>query len=186
MIAIISISALAGLFVVGWFLSNPETKLSELENKLAKSYPEIQHISPAKFNAWQNESRPVVVLDIREEDEFDVSHIAGAIRIPPESTADQVNQLLADKKIAGADVVFYCSVGVRSSRLAARASQSLKNAGAERIANLRGGVFRWHNEERPLIAGKSSTLYVHPYDQMWGRLLKRRPFIKTTKVSKHE
>jgi len=80
---------------------------------------------------------------------------------------------LLDGEIDGADIVFYCSVGVRSSDLAVLAAQRLKQGGAGRIANLRGGVFRWHNETRPLVSRGQATQLVHPYDSIWKNLVER-------------
>jgi hypothetical protein len=45
-------------------------------------------------------------------------------------------------------------------------------APAKAIFNLRGGIFRWHAEGRPLEYGPGAS-GVHPFSRDWGRLLKR-------------
>jgi rhodanese-related sulfurtransferase len=70
-------------------------------------------------------------------------------------------------------VIFYCSVGQRSSRMADEAGPALRGRGARAIYNLRGGVFAWHDEARPLVDAFGSTPYVHPFSGAWGRLLSR-------------
>ncbi len=76
-------------------------------------------------------------------------------------------------RVNGKTAVFYCSVGVRSSRLAERVAQGLKARGAVAVDDLAGGIFAWHGEARPLVDAKGPTDFVHPYDATWGRLLAR-------------
>ena len=75
----------------------------------------------------------------------------------------------------GRDIIFYCSVGVRSTILAQRVHAALAKNGAGAIANLSGGIFAWHNAGRRLVGmdGKTTDL-VHPFDGEWGRLVKRQ------------
>jgi len=166
------LAALAGLGAVGWYSFSPQDRLAQLEERLAQSHPQIEHINPDRLTDWQDSGRELIILDVRETDEFEVSHISGAIRISPAADPEDIAQLL-DGKIDGADIVFYCSVGVRSSDLAVLAAQRLKQDGAGRIANLRGGVFRWHNETRPLVSRGQATQLVHPYDSIWKSLVER-------------
>lgn len=166
----IVVAAAAGL---GWAVLPRGEGLSELEQGIARSHPEIEHITPAAFDAWGRQDRPVIVLDVREEDEYAVSHLEGALRVSPQASADDVVALIGNGA-QDADIVFYCSVGVRSSKLASRVADRLERAGAHRIANLSGGVFRWHNEARPLTVGNRPTEFVHPYDATWKRLVERK------------
>ena len=64
-------------------------------------------------------------------------------------------------------VVAYCSVGVRSSALAAR----LREVGIEEVHNLQGSLFAWANEGRPVYRGRTRVAEVHPFDARWGALL---------------
>ena len=72
------------------------------------------------------------------------------------------------------DVVFYCSVGERSSQMAKKADKLLRERGAHGVYNLRGGIFAWHNATNPLVDAKGITPYVHPYNDKWGELLVHR------------
>ena len=61
----------------------------------------------------------------------------------------------------------YCSVGARSGALGRR----LAARGLD-VRNLRGGVFRWAADGRPLAtADGAPTTTVHPYDRLWSRYL---------------
>ena len=82
---------------------------------------------------------------------INVSHIAGAERAAPEQMpiADVVAKF--GPRLAGRDVVFYCSVGMRSSELASARRMRLVKAGATGVFNLRRRIFGWHNARRPVV-----------------------------------
>jgi len=67
-------------------------------------------------------------------------------------------------------VVFYCSVGWRSSEAAAR----WQAAGRKPVFNLAGSAFRWANEGRLLEHEGRPVRVVHPYNRSWRALLDRR------------
>ena len=66
-------------------------------------------------------------------------------------------------------VVLYCSVGYRSSEMAGY----LQKRGFDKVYNLEGSIFAWANEGRPVYRGGERVHEVHPYDRVWGRLLKK-------------
>ena len=45
--------------------------------------------------------------------------------------------------------------------------------GYTEVYNLEGSIFAWANEGRPVYRGKERVQVVHPYDKIWGRLLKK-------------
>jgi hypothetical protein len=67
-------------------------------------------------------------------------------------------------------IVVYCSVGYRSSVLA----RKLQDMGVTRVYNLEGSIFKWANEERPLVRNGDTVQKVHPYDAYWGKLLETK------------
>ncbi|MGV6801528.1 MAG: rhodanese-like domain-containing protein [bacterium] len=155
---------------VGAFAFVPKS-LEALQVKIEHRYPDVKHISTQQFSELDHSK--VVLFDVREKKEFAVSHIQGAIQVAPKirrkQFLDQYGQL-----VKGKIVVFYCSVGQRSSRLADRVQKDLLEEGAASVYNLEGGIFMWHNQERPLYAGASRTDYVHPFSKSWGQLLERK------------
>lgn len=145
--------------------------LSVIEGAVRLRYREISHLSPDRFEDLRRRE-DVVLVDVREADEFDVSHLDGAVRVDPEAKAGDVLKAVGNPK--GKTFVFYCSVGARSSILAQRVRQSLMGRGAKGVYNLSGGIFRWHNEERALVHQSAPTSLVHKYDDYWGQLLRRQ------------
>lgn len=147
--------------------------LAKVETQIRADYAGIAHLTAAALEAAMAHGDDVVIFDVREENEFAVSRIAGARRVDPAASGRQfMHEHGAD--LAGKTVVFYCSVGVRSSRLASRVADALRERGVKGVYNLEGGVFRWHNEARGLIDVQGGTDRIHPYDAQWGKLVERQ------------
>ncbi len=145
---------------------------------VARRWPDIGHITPAALDRLMAK-QAAVIFDVRTPAEYAVSHLPGAVLVNPDMSAaaflDRYGDTVKDKT-----AVFYCSVGVRSSRLAERVTQGLKVRGAAAVDDLAGGIFAWHGQSRPLVDAKGPTEYVHPYDATWGRLLARPQLARTT------
>lgn len=133
-----------------------------VERMIAARYPGTPTISTDSLAARLDAASPLL-LDVRTEEEFAVSHLAGARRVEPnDALPPWLDALERDTPI-----VAYCSVGIRSAALVER----LREAGFTRAGNLRGSIFRWANEGRPVVRGDSVVREVHPYSRRWGRLL---------------
>lgn len=106
----------------------------------------------------------VVVVDAREREEFDVSHLPEAIWV---GYGDfQLSRL---KDVGKQDsIVVYCSIGYRSERV----GEKLLKAGYVNVFNLYGGVFQWKNSGRAVIMSNGDTTdRVHCYNRNWSRFL---------------
>ena len=151
---------------------NSRDPLVDVHAGIVKTFPAVAHVSPEEFS--QLDSATLVLFDTREEDEFAVSHLPGAIRVSPGLPADEFLAEYGDQ-VAGKTVVFYCSVGARSSQFANDVQSGLQARGAVQISNLERGLFGWHNDGRLLVRGDGGeTQAIHPYDAIWGRLVDRQ------------
>lgn len=83
----------------------------------------------------------VVVLDVREPDEWAAGHLEGAVHIPLGSLAQRVGEL--DPQ---AETVVMCHLGGRS----ARATAWLASQG-HHVVNLQGGIEAWEAAGRPIV-----------------------------------
>lgn len=153
--------------------------LDEVEKEVTADYPSVRHILPEALPPSSARGGDMLLIDVREEGEFAVSHLPGAIRVDPGMAPEEFMRSFGDK-VAGKEVLFYCSVGVRSSDMAQRVGAQLASAGAKVVANLSGGIFRWHNERRMLMSSAGRTDLVHPYNRKWGALIKRQSQISYT------
>jgi rhodanese-related sulfurtransferase len=136
-----------------------------VDHMIASDFPEASFIttdSLAERLSDTTTARPTL-LDARSPEEYAVSHLPGAHRVDP--TAPTVPAL--DTLSRDAPIVVYCSVGYRSARVTTR----LQEQGFTNVRNLRGSIFRWANEGRPVVRDGTPVRAVHPYDRTWGRLL---------------
>jgi rhodanese-related sulfurtransferase len=107
-----------------------------------------------------------IVLDAREKDEFEVSHLKNAVWVGYEDfNLDKVIQQLPSKE---KPIVVYCAIGVRSEDI----GEQLKSKGYTNIKNLYGGIFEWKNKGFPVYdENQHETEKVHAFNQYWSRFL---------------
>ncbi len=79
-------------------------------------------------------SPKLVLLDLREPHELEISHLAGATNIPLGQLASRLSELDSAK-----EMVVFCKAGTRS----ARALELLVSAGFKKVKNLKGGINAW-------------------------------------------
>lgn len=162
------------VFTLGLLPGDPamaagQRSLVELEDKVARDYPAAPTLLPEGLELLR-ESGEFLLLDVRDRAEYDVSHLPGAVHVDPDIATAEFMRRFASKA-QGKLVVLYCSVGVRSSRLAGRVDRSLKDAGALGAVNLRGGIFAWHNTGRKLKGNEGREDRIHPYSRHWSYYL---------------
>lgn len=140
--------------------------LSKTEQEIREKFPGVKQFSTGDLAAWLADGKRAkpVLLDVREADEWKVSHLAGAKNTPAGTKPEEALAGVAKD----APVVVYCSVGYRSSAFA----EKLQKAGWTNVVNLEGSIFQWANEGRPVVDDKGAATKVHPYDAKWGELLK--------------
>jgi molybdopterin/thiamine biosynthesis adenylyltransferase/rhodanese-related sulfurtransferase len=97
-------------------------------------------ITPSELNRKLRNGSQVVLLDVREPNEWNIAHLEGALLIPQGDLPARMNELDSAR-----ETVVYCRTGTRS----ARAVQLLRAAGFRRLKNLRGGIHAWAQEVDP-------------------------------------
>jgi len=112
-----------------------------------------------------DESADVLLIDSRSEQEYRVSHLPGAVLWADFKSGSPPERVMEHAR-AGRPVVFYCSIGYRSGMAASRVAQLAKPQW--QIFNLKGGIFQWANEDRPLDGGP----LVHGFDHEWSQWLR--------------
>jgi len=129
---------------------------------LKKKFPGVATISTTQLASMDTSP---FLLDVRDEKEFAVSRLPGAIRAAKDPIA-QLDQLGVNRQDP---IVVYCSVGYRSSVLA----EKLGQAGFTHVHNLEGSIFAWTNEGRPLVNAGGPAKGTHPFNRVWGRFLEK-------------
>ncbi len=145
--------------------------LKNVEKLIEKHYP-VNNITveELKEKRSSSDSSKILLFDTRSAEEYQMSHIPGAVRLDPDMKSQTIiNEFGA--KITNKQLIFYCSVGQRSSKIIERLLDGGVLTGSSVVANLRGGIFRWHNSGYQVVNNSGHTNKVHPYNRLWGRLL---------------
>ncbi|MHB8629112.1 MAG: rhodanese-like domain-containing protein [Aggregatilineales bacterium] len=102
------------------------------------------NLNPTDAKARIDDKQPLVILDVRQPDEFQAGHIAGAKLIPLNELRSRMSELSMDTEI-----LCVCRSGSRSGA----AVGQLNSAGFNAI-NLRGGMMSWQMAGYPIKKGK--------------------------------
>ena len=102
----------------------------------------VPEVAPADLQTRMSGGEQIVVIDVREPEEFARGKIPGAYTIPRGVLEMQIDGRLPRE----ATVVLYCGVGGRS----ALAAKSLADMGYDKVANLQGGWSAWMNSGLPV------------------------------------
>ncbi len=96
----------------------------------------MQQITAPELAAWlADDARPKpVLLDVRENWEFETCRIDGSVQIPMNTIPARIDDLDED-----AEIVCICHHGARSMQVAA----FLERNGFGKMVNLTGGIHAW-------------------------------------------
>jgi molybdopterin/thiamine biosynthesis adenylyltransferase len=100
---------------------------------------QIREVDPREVHdiSANGSGNGAVIVDVREQHEFEESHLPGAVHVPRGHLESRIEGSAPDKD---AHVVLYCSSGNRSA-LAAKTMQEL--LGYKDVASMRGGITLW-------------------------------------------
>jgi sulfur-carrier protein adenylyltransferase/sulfurtransferase len=87
--------------------------------------------------ALENPSLGIRVIDVREPDEFEISHIKGVPQIPLSALGNRFTELNPNEQI-----YIHCKSGVRSLK----ALNFLREQGFKHVKSVRGGILAWADE----------------------------------------
>ncbi|MDX1544222.1 MAG: rhodanese-like domain-containing protein [Christiangramia sp.] len=158
-------SVKASLFLLFFILMTPHINAQQSIDELLEknNSGEIPYISVEELRMYQLDSN-VVILDARESEEYEVSHIKNATFVGyNEFDISGLTEYPKEKRI-----VVYCSLGVRSEKI----GNKLQKAGFENVWNLYGGIFSWKIKGYEVVnmAGEE-TEKVHAYSKQWSKWL---------------
>src|SRR3954449_448589 len=117
--------------------------IREIKAKIAEVDPKDVHENGA--------GNGTVIVDVREQHEFDEGHIPGAVHVPRSYLEQRIEGAAPDK---GQHVVLYCASGNRSA-LAAHTMQQL--LGYENVESMRGGITLWKDRGYDVEVPRSLT-----------------------------
>jgi sulfur-carrier protein adenylyltransferase/sulfurtransferase len=110
-----------------------------------------QRIEMIDLDAAQAEiSAGVKLIDVREQNEWDESHLEAAVHIPQGELMERVDEVTTD---SAERVLLYCRTDNRSARMA----DLLEGMGYENVAVIRGGIVAWDEAGLPTVSDSSLT-----------------------------
>ena len=118
-----------------------------IQDLISNSFNKYENISPLIAVTKMN-GEDIVVVDVRDPQEFQKSHIENAINLPLSSLQDKLTSLEKYKKQT---LLVNCQTGARS----VSACKMLTKAGFENVYNLLGGIQSWEDYKLPIKNGKN-------------------------------
>ncbi len=103
----------------------------------------VTEIEPADLAEKLRRGDDFQLIDVREQWEWQIAHIAGARLIPLGELGSQIGTLDPAR-----EAVIYCKSGARSLH----AAYELEEAGFRKATNLSGGILRWSRDVDPTVS----------------------------------
>ncbi|MFQ5584392.1 MAG: rhodanese-like domain-containing protein, partial [Calditrichia bacterium] len=129
---------------------------SMYESYKEKSFPDAPGLTAQDYLKL-NEEEKIILIDVREKKEMEVSVIPGAI------TRDEFED--NKDKYRDYKVVSYCTIGYRSGKYTRKLVKEKFDA-----YNLVGGVLSWAHAGQKFAAPDGDSLQVHVYGDDWDLL----------------
>jgi rhodanese-related sulfurtransferase len=101
-------------------------------------------VTAGEVKARLERGEKFLLLDVREQDEYDTAKIAEAMLLPMSQIAERVDEIAAWK---AQPIVTHCHKGVRSMRVA----NWLAAQGFENVQSMAGGIEAWSLEVDPSV-----------------------------------
>jgi sulfur-carrier protein adenylyltransferase/sulfurtransferase len=126
-------------------LGTREAKMATTRELLNQAKSSVREVRGEEVEPRLEE---IVLLDVREADEYEQGALPRAVHLPRGFLEFQVEGRIPDKS---APVVVYCAAGSRS----VFAAKTMEELGYENVVSLAGGFNRWKDEGRPWRAPRS-------------------------------
>ena len=103
----------------------------------------VQEITVIEVKQKLDAGENFVFIDVREDDEWDVDHAAGAQHLGRGIIERDIEKVVPDK---AAEIVLYCGGGYRS----ALAADNLQRMGYTNVLSMAGGIKAWRDAAYPM------------------------------------
>ena len=113
----------------------------------ARSHIRETTVDEVKARLDRGEKGKFVLVDVREDREFDADHISGAVHLGKGVIERDIE---AKYPALDTELVLYCGGGFRS----ALAADNLQKMGYTNVISMDGGIREWREKAYPLEKGK--------------------------------
>jgi adenylyltransferase/sulfurtransferase len=118
--------------------------MKTLKEMLAEARQVIPEEGPADLQRRVKSGEKVVVIDVRDPDEFRDGHLEGAANISRGFLEFRIGTAVTDPATT---IVLYCQTGLRS----VLAAKALRELGYANVINLQGGYQKWAQSGLPVV-----------------------------------
>ncbi len=127
--------------------------------------PEVDELMPWDLEELLESNPDVLLLDVREPNEYDAMHIKGALNVPRGvlETACEWDYEETEPELVKArekDVVVICRSGNRS----VLAAYNMKLMGYQKVYSLKTGMRGWNDYEQPMQNAQGETVDIDDAD----------------------
>jgi rhodanese-related sulfurtransferase len=132
--------------------TDPFLATSNFAALVAAAAPSVREVMPWDVDQMRRTDPDLLVVDVREADEFAAAHIAGSLHVPRGvleaafdwGYPDTVPALARARRLP---IVLVCRSGSRT----VLAAQSLQQMGFSQVMSMKTGVRGWNDFELPLV-----------------------------------
>ena len=104
----------------------------------------VRETNVADVKARLDRKEPVVLVDVREDHEWNEGHVPGAVHLGRGILERDAEERFPDKN---AEIVLYCGGGFRS----ALAADNLQKMGFTKVISMDGGIRGWREAGHPTV-----------------------------------
>ncbi len=104
----------------------------------------INEVSIDEVKRMIDNKEDIILLDVRDSEEYGTGHIPGAINISRGSLDFKVHLIIPDKNTK---IIVYCGLDLRSPL----ATKSLNDLGYKKAVNMIGGLKAWKEAGYPVL-----------------------------------
>ena len=104
----------------------------------------INEVSIDEVKKMIDNRKEIILLDVRDREEYDTGHIPSAINISRGSLDFKVHLIVPDKN---KKIIVYCGLDLRSPL----ATKSLNDLGYKKAVNMIGGLKTWKEAGYPIV-----------------------------------
>ena len=121
-----------------------------LEQLLAEAQAQIGHTSAETLKTAINNKQPIVILDVRDKEQYETEHLPGAISLPRAAIELEIDEIVPDQDT---HIVAHCGGNTRGSLSA----HTLQIMGYKNASVLTGGFRGWKAADLPTEKGSETN-----------------------------
>ncbi len=153
--------------------------MKHFNDLIAEALPDVEELFPWDLEEKIGQASDLILLDVREPQEFDALHIQGSINVPRgvlEQACDWDYDETVPELAAGREreIIVICRSGNRS----VLAAHTMQRMGFKNVASLKTGIKGWNDFEQPMFNADGEQVDIDDADEMLATRLRpeqRRP-----------